>query len=166
MQVTYSYYAASRLTGLTYIKGTTTVGDLTYSYDKAGKRIINGGSFARTGLPQALSTATYDAANQQFSLGNKSATFDADGNLATLTDPNGTTTYTWNTRNQLASLSGPGPTASFQYDALGRRQQKTVNGITTAFLYHGANAVQELSDGTPAANLLTGRAGKEGTLLN
>ncbi len=130
--------------------------DLTYTYDKTGKRIATGGSFARTGLPQNLSTATYDAANQQLTLGNKSLTFDANGNLATLTDPSGTTTYTWNARNQLAALSGPRLTASFQYDALERRKQKTINGTTTAFLYDGINAVQELSGGTPTANLLTG----------
>jgi YD repeat-containing protein len=71
-----------------------------------------------------------------------------------LTDPSGTTTYTWNARNQLVSLSGPGVTASFQYDALGRRKSKTVNGVTTDFLYDGSSVVQELSGGTVQANLL------------
>jgi YD repeat-containing protein len=103
-----------------------------------------------------LSTVTYDAANQQLTLGNKSATFDANGNLATLTDPSGTTTYTWNARNQLISLSGPGVTASFQYDVLGRRKSKTVNGATTEFLYDGHTTVQELSGGSVQANLLLG----------
>lgn len=154
--VTYSYDAASRLASLTYTKGATTLGDLTYTYDKVGKRIATGGSFARTGLPQALNTATYDATNQQLTLGNKSATYDNNGNLTTLTDASGTTTYTWNARNRLVALSGPGLTASFQYDALGRRKQKTVNGTTTAFLYDGVDVVQELSGGTPTANLLTG----------
>ncbi len=158
---TYSYDAARQLTGISYDQGTypfTTLhlGELTYNYDKAGRRIATGGSYARTGLPQALSTATYDAANEQLTLGNKSATYDANGNLATLTDPSGTTTYTWNARNQLVSLSGPGLTASFQYDGLGRRKQKTINGTTTAFLYDGLNVVQELNGSTPVANLLTG----------
>jgi RHS repeat-associated protein len=154
--VAYTYDAASRLTGLTYTKGATTLGDLTYTYDKAGQRIATGGSFARTGLPQALSTATYDAANQQLALGNKSMTFDFNGNLTSLTDPLGTTTNTWNARNQLAALSGLGLTASFQYDALGRRVRKTINGLATDFLYDGANVVQELAGGVPTANLLTG----------
>jgi RHS repeat-associated protein len=64
--------------------------------------------------------------------------------------------YTWNTRNQLVSLSGPGVTASFQYDALGRRKSKTVNGVTTDFLYDGSSIVQELSSGSVQANLLLG----------
>ena len=103
-----------------------------------------------------MASATYNATNQQLALGNKSLTFDANGNLATLTDPAGTTTYIWDARNRLASLSGPGLSGSFQYDALGRRVKKTVNGTPTNFLYDGDNLVQKLSNGVPTANLLTG----------
>src|SRR5581483_2571875 len=107
-------------------------------------------------MVQALATATYDAANQQLTLGNKSATYDNNGNLATFTDTGGTTTYTWNTRDQLTNINGPGLTASFEYDGAGRRQSKTVNGTATNFLYDGLNVVQELNGSTPIANLLTG----------
>jgi YD repeat-containing protein len=65
---------------------------------------------------------------QATELDTTSATYDNNGNLTTLTDTSGTTTYTWNARDQLVSLSGPGVTASFQYDAVGRRKSKTVNG--------------------------------------
>lgn len=97
-------------------------------------------------MPQGITIATYNAANQQLTLGNRSMTYDLNGNLATLTDPSGTTTYTWNARNQLVSLSGPGLTASFQYDAVGKRKQKTINSTTTEFLYDELNPVQERSD--------------------
>ena len=84
-------------------------------------------------------------------------TYDLNGNLATLADAGGTTTYTWNPRNQLTSLSGPGLSASFGYDALGRRWTKTVNAAQTDFLHDGLNPVQEgVLPATPAANLLTG----------
>jgi RHS repeat-associated protein len=63
--------------------------------------------------------------------------------------------YTWNARNQLASLTGP-VSGSFAYDGVGRRRSKTIGGTTTQFLYDGVNPVQELSTGTPTANLLTG----------
>jgi RHS repeat-associated protein len=46
--------------------------------------------------------------------------------------------------------------ASFAYDGVGRRRAKTVAGTTTQFLYDGLNPVQELSGGSPVANLLTG----------
>jgi RHS repeat-associated protein len=106
--------------------------------------------------PEAIATATYNAANQQVTLGNKSATYDNNGNLITLSDPSGTTTYTWNSRDQLTNISGPGLTASFQYDGVGRRKSKTVNGTATNFLYDKRNVVQELNGTTPTANLITG----------
>jgi RHS repeat-associated protein len=162
--VTYSYDAASRLTSLTYTQGAATLGNLTYSYDQVGRRIGSGGSFARTGVPDVINTANYDAANQQLTVGTTGATYDNNGNLATLTDTSGTTTYTWNARDQLVSLSGPSVTASFQYDAVGRRKQKTINGTTTNFLYDGLNVVQELNGTTPSANLLTS-LGIDETLL-
>ena len=69
--VEYIYDAASRLTGLTYKQGMVVLGDLTYTYDQTGRRIATGGSFARIGVPQAVSTAMYDAANQQLTLRTK-----------------------------------------------------------------------------------------------
>jgi RHS repeat-associated protein len=42
------------------------------------------------------------------------------------------------------------------YDAFGRRQVKTLGATVTSYLYDGANTVQELTGGTPSANLLTG----------
>ena len=42
------------------------------------------------------------------------------------------------------------------YDADGRRAQKTINGTSTQLLYDGLNPVQELQNGAPSANLITG----------
>ncbi len=148
----YVYNALSQLTGLTYKKDSTTIGNLTYEYDADGRQVKTGGSFARTNLPDVVSSATYNAANQQTAFGGQTLTYDANGNL--LND--GTNTYTWDARNQLATVSGPGLSASFQYDGLGRRTAKTVNGQTTNYLFDDENLVQELSGGTPVANFLTG----------
>ncbi|MFZ0959336.1 MAG: RHS repeat-associated core domain-containing protein [Terriglobia bacterium] len=63
--------------------------------------------------------------------------------------------YTWDVRNHLVAIGGA-VSASFQYDPLGRRVSKTIGAATTNFLYDGANPVQELSGGSPTANLLTG----------
>ena len=41
---------------------------------------------------------------------------------------------------------------------VGRRTNKTISQVSTQFLYDGVNPVQELSGGTPIANLLTGLA--------
>jgi RHS repeat-associated protein len=149
--VEYAYDDASQVTGLTYKLGTNTLGTLTYSYNQAGNRTSVGGSWARTGLPTALASATYDAANQIATWGATSFSYDANGNLTS----DGAKTYSWNARNQLSGLSG-GASASFQYDGVGRRRAKTVGGTSTGFLYDGLNTVQELVGGSPSANILPG----------
>jgi RHS repeat-associated protein len=146
----YAYDAASRLTGLTYKLGAATLGALTYTYDPASQRTKVGGSWARTLIPTAVASATYDAANQQTAFSGQTQTFDLNGNLT----GDGTNTYTWDARNQLASISGPTP-ASFVYDPLGRRQRKTVNGTVTDFVYDGLNPVKEVV-GATTVSLLTG----------
>jgi RHS repeat-associated protein len=146
---TYEYDAASQLIGLTYQLGGTKLGDLSYSYDIAGRRITTAGTFARTGIPGALSSATYNANNQLIQRGGITFTYDENGNLI----GDSARTYTWDARNQLASITG-GVTASFQYDPVGRRITKSVSGAATSYLYDGANLVQELAGSTPAANML------------
>lgn len=150
--INYSHDAASRATGMEYKKGGISLGDLTYDYDAAGRRIQVGGSFARTNLPQATATLPYNAANRLTKWGAKSLTYDANGNLL----GDGVNKYSWDARNRLVSVSGPGLAAGFTYDAYGRRVKKTVNGVSTDYLYDGDNAVQEKVGGTPTANMLTG----------
>ena len=119
--MTSAYNAASELTSLTYKQGATVIGDLIYTYDAAGNRIKTGGSFARSGLPPALTTMSYNANNQQLTFGTNTETYDLNGNLATVTDAGVTTTYTWNVRNQLTGISNTGFAASFTHDSFGRR---------------------------------------------
>ena len=63
--VSYGYDNASELTGLTYSLNSNTLGNLTYSHDIAGRRTTIGGTYARTGLPNAQSAVGYDAANER-----------------------------------------------------------------------------------------------------
>jgi len=146
----YAYDAASRLTALTYKNGSTTLGDLSYSYDATSSRVRVGGTWSRTGLPQPLATATYNAANQQVAFGGQTLTYDLNGSLTS----DGALTYGWDARNRLASLGGAAA-ASVVYDGAGRRASKTIGGVTTAFHYDGLNPVGEVS-GTGVVNTLTG----------
>jgi len=143
--VGYSYDNDSRLAGITYQLGANTLGSLSYAYDQLGQRTQVSGSFARTGLPQPVISASYNAANELTSWSGINISYDANGNM--LSDS--THTFTWDARNQVASING----TSLQYDAFGRRIQ---NLLGTSFLYDGANAVQELSGNTVTANLLNG----------
>ncbi len=102
----------------------------------ASQRTQVGGGWARTGLPAALTSATYKAANQQTAFGGQTLTYDLNGNLT----GDGTNSYTWNAWNQLASLTGP-IAGSFVYDGFGRRQRKTIDGVITDFVYDGLNPV-------------------------
>lgn len=145
VSMNYTYDSASDLTAIAYQAGLTPLGNLAYSYDPAGNRNGVGGSFARTSLPSAVSAAAYNANNQLTQWGSGAITYDANGN--TVND--GTNTYSWNARNQLSAIGA----TSFQYDGFGRRAR---DGRGTSFLYDGVNVVQELSGGTPTANLLTG----------
>jgi RHS repeat-associated protein len=124
---------------------------LRQSFGPAGNRTGIGGSFARTGFPNPIASASYSAANQQVSFGSQLLTYDANGNLTS----DGVTMYTWNARNQLLAITGPGVTASFSYDAFGRRQSRAVNGASTQFLYDGLTPIQEAGS-TGLATLLTG----------
>lgn len=149
----YGYNAASEFTSLTYKRGATTQGDLAYGYDLAGRPITTAGTYARTGLPAAVPSATYDAANQLLSWSGTTITHDASGNMTS----DGTSNFTWNARGQLTDIKqGLIPTAAFVYDGFGRRQQKTVGTSSTQYLYDGVNPVQELLASVPTANLLTG----------
>jgi RHS repeat-associated protein len=147
---------ASRVTAIGYAAGATVIGDLSYTYDRAGRRTTAGGSLARVSLPAAVGSTTYNAANQltKWATNQTKPTYDPNGN--TLTD--GTLTYVWNARDELVSLkTGNTVTATFAYDGLGRRISKTVSGTTTRFAFDLADFVQEQNaSGTPTANLLTG----------
>jgi len=102
-----------------------------------------------------LTNGVYNAGNQLTQFGSSNFTYDANGNMT----GDGVNTYTWDARNHLASITGT-VSANFQYDPFGRRVTKMLGG-TTQYLYDGVNPVEELSGGTPSANLLTGLAADE-----
>ncbi|MCH8623095.1 RHS repeat-associated core domain-containing protein [Undibacterium sp. TS12] len=140
----YSYDDGNQLTGITYKKADNSpIGDLTYGYDDGGRRTRKGGSLAKTDLPDTVTTTSYDANNRLTTWGSQILSYDKNGNLT----GDGINTYVWNARNQLIQIkdSTNTETASFTYDALGRRQTKTVNGVSTGFVYDGVNIVQELN---------------------
>ena len=149
--VEYGYDDDSQLTGLTYKFGGTTFGNLTYAYDAAGQRSSVGGTYARSNLPAALTSATYDDANQIATWAGTSFSYDSNGNLTS----DGSQSYTWNPRNELVAITGA-VSASFKYDALGRRRSRAVGRASTRYLFDGLNPVQELVSGTSVASLLTG----------
>lgn len=149
----YGYDEANELTSIAYKKGASTLGELDYSYDLDGRKEAVWGSYARTGLPEAFSSAKYNADNEQTERGTKKLGYDANGNLTS----DGTSEYKWNARNQLTSITGT-IKATYGYDPFGRRTTRTLGSTTTELLYDGPNVVQETHEKTVTANLLTGLA--------
>jgi RHS repeat-associated protein len=120
----YAWDAASQLTGITYRRADGSVlGELTYGYDAAGRRTRAGGSLAKVDLPQAVSDAQYNGANQLTRWAGMAYTYDLNGSLAS----DGANQYSWNAQGLLGQISGA-VTASFSYDMSGRRRDQTVNG--------------------------------------
>jgi uncharacterized protein RhaS with RHS repeats len=85
-----------------------------------------------------VSGNTFNAANEMTAFNGTPQTYDANGNLTN----DGTNTYTWDARNHLTAIAGLS-NATFAYDPLGRRDLKTINGVSTQFLYDGLNPVQD-----------------------
>jgi RHS repeat-associated protein len=129
----YAFDNANELTGISYDKGATHIGDLSYGYDLAGRRTSLGGTSATFTPPAYVPSLIYDGTNRLTSWNGTSLNYDANGNLTGF----GATTYTWNARNQLTATSAGG--ANFSYDALGRRVSATISGTTTPYLFDGLN---------------------------
>jgi RHS repeat-associated protein len=148
----YGYDLASHLTSLTYKHNGNVLGNLTYDYDAAGRRTKMAGSFARSVSPQPVTSATYNAANQQLTFDGRTLTYDLNGNLTS----DGENTYTWDARDRLAQVNGPELNASFQFGAAVGRNSKTVNGVSTSFLHSGDTVVQEQSSQSGTTNIVSG----------
>jgi RHS repeat-associated protein len=151
VDMTYAFDEADQLKSIVYSKGVTTLGNLSYEYDRDGRRTAIGGSLAQVVLPGAVASTNYNNNNQLLQWAGQNYTYDNNGNVWT----DGSKTFVWNSRDQLTGLTG-GVTASFGYDGFGRRISKTVASAQTGYVYDGLNFVQELAGASVKANLVTG----------
>jgi RHS repeat-associated protein len=152
--VTETYNADSLPSGLTYASGAGSLGSLTYTYDTGDQQSSLGGSLAATGLPAAVPSRTYDAANELTDNNGATLTYDDDGDL--LSD--GTNTYAWNSRGQLQSVTTGGQTTTYAYDPFDRRTSSTTAGLTTSYTYDLSNEILQQVGSSAPTRLLTGLA--------
>ena len=163
---TLSYDDASRLTAITYTQpGGAVIEAISYTYDANGRRLSKT-SASNSTAQETPFTATYDDADRMTSVvlkgtgaggadQNCTLAYDDNGNLASKTCGADVTSYSWDSRNRLRTITGPGVNAAFDYDVLGRRTTRTVNGVLTAYVYDGAQAIAQTKDGI-RTSLLTG----------
>ena len=141
-------------------KGTNQILEsLSYVYDANGNRTKMDRQNVSVKLPNAVTNTSYNSANQMLTFNDKAIAYDNNGDMTSVTNSCGTTTYTWDARNRLVGIAGFNTdcsllTASFKYDALGRRIEKTINGKTINYLYDGLDIVQEIENGTVMVNYI------------
>jgi RHS repeat-associated protein len=158
-----AYDDADRLLSITYRQPDESVIDeLSYGYDAAGRRVSTRQSGAA--LTDTAFTAVYDEADRMTSITLSSTgetfflAYDDNGNLVSKVssnNPANQTLYAWDSRNRLVGFSAPGLSAGFEYDALNRRVSRTINGVTTRYVYDGEQALGEVANGE-SVGLLTG----------
>ncbi len=161
-QTTYGFDNASRLLEMKHLNSLSQILEqVNYGYDPNGNRTSMNRPSVNLPTPNSVSNTSYNEANQMLSFNDKNITYDNNGNMTSVTNTCGTANYTWNARNQLVTINGfntdcSSLTASFKYDALNRRIEKTINGVTTQYLYDGVDIIQEKQNSVVTANYIRG----------
>ncbi|WP_299484140.1 Ig-like domain-containing protein [uncultured Roseibium sp.] len=146
---TYGYDTIGQLTSAEFISTNQEIADksLTYEYDAAGNRT----KVVEDGVETLYSA---NALNQYTRVGDATFSYDADGNMTSRTDGNGTTTYTYDLDNRLTSVTeADGTLLEFAYDVFGNRVAKTVDGTETEYLVDPSGSgttVVQYTDGARA----------------
>jgi RHS repeat-associated protein len=121
----YTYDMAKRLLSISHSGGEGIQIALTYAYDPVGNRSLFSTNVVE---PQAVSNK-FDAGYRLVQSGTASFTYDDNGNLTSMTDSGGATTYSWDSRNRLVSTAAPsGQMTAFLYDFAGNLIARTDSG--------------------------------------
>lgn len=133
----YQYDNASRLTKLTNYNSVnlTVTSNFEYTYDANSNRNLARQYLPLTNPVFSLNTTgyTYNASNQLMTAGNKTFTYDDNGNMLTISG-SPSTNLTYNALNQLTQYTDGAANLTFGYDALGNRIRKTTGGVTTKYI--------------------------------
>jgi YD repeat-containing protein len=124
------------------LTGTSQDQTLSFTYNMAGQILTRGMTnniYQYTGLANLDHTFTVNGLDQYLT-GPASYTYDTRGSLTY----DGTRTYTYDFDNRLTGVTGVGGAVTLSYDPAGRLYQTTqVSGVTTRFMYDGANLAAE-----------------------
>jgi len=157
---TYSYDALNRLNQTAY----PVVSTVSYTYDAEG----NITQMANTGGLGETTTNAYDAVNRITSTtvdyGTFSRTigytFDAVGNRATMTDPDGgLTNYGYDPLGRLLTADGPAGVTTYEYDAIGARSRRiSPNGSVTDYTFDAADRLLSIENSTSGSAVISSYA--------
>lgn len=159
----YAYDAAGRVLSITHSRGQGIQIPLSYSYDADGNRAAFTTNVAQPLVTQPV-TSQFDAANRLFQSGSTSYSYDANGNLTSVSSASGTTAYIWGSRNRLQSISAPnGQTTKFVYDFVANLISQADSGaslnLTQNFILDDLTDIAYLSRSNgDSLSILAGRA--------
>ena len=145
------YDGVGRLQRLTHTNASgTPIEDYRYTYTRDDEIATVESLLTSTQLSSTKTAAPANALNQIAQFGDASYTYDAEGQLATKTDAQGTTTYQWDARGRLKQVLLPtGQQVNYGYDVVGRLANRSAGGLTTNYLYDASDIVLDRgSDGS------------------
>ncbi|MFI8515600.1 RHS repeat-associated core domain-containing protein [Streptomyces sp. NPDC085460] len=149
---TTDYDKTGGINAISYARGTSSIGHLTYSRDARGLQTSLTGTLASVAIPAAENGAAFGKDNRLTTFNGRSFTYDDEGRLTN----DGHNTYTWNARNKLTSLTRTGGQQStFGYGPLGTRTTRTLEGATHRYLTDGSNPLAELNGTQTTAEVTT-----------
>jgi len=126
----YTYDGADRLTEATHPVGTGLPPQESFGYDRAGNRED----------PADPAVYNYDSNNRITNSLGLTYTFDDDGNETGRSDG---AIFVYDKDNRVVQYTKSGTVAAYQYDPQGRRIMKTLNGVTTWYLWDRTSVVAE-----------------------
>ncbi len=139
--LTYHHQLDDDLAALDHTLGSNTV-NFGYLYNAAGQRTDQSASPASYLWYPALGPLTDyvpNNLNQYDSVNGITFAYDGNGNLT----GDGINTYLYDTESQLKTATTPAHAASYTYDTTGRRITKSVDGVTSTYLYDEEQVIAE-----------------------
>lgn len=146
----YIYDPADQITGVKYgsstSAGATPTSTMTYVYDAVGNRTQV--KRVSTGMPNVTNNyAVANPVNQYSTVNGGSATYDLNGNLAgvpaNFLGQSAAQTASYDALNRLVSVTGGSNVINQTFDSKGRVASRSVNGVTTYFVWDDWNLIEE-----------------------
>lgn len=152
-----------------------------YSYNAIGELTGSTRRLQPNGGPQTSQVYSYDAASNRVRLGSQTSTFntaDQITGISGLSNPSYSTAgslqrdqenaqfgYDW--REQLSSYQRAGSNTNYRYNGNNLRMDKSVNGVSTQYLWDGSDVLREYNgDGTTKASYFLGATGRQAIKSN